>query len=234
MENENGSTKMMEHKRNSNKITVISLVFLSIMAFSCTSENKTTEVATLPDPTTPSDEQLAQIGLQKMDEWTGYWKSKGANFNFDNFEPTQEHTYEVIEWPGENILAVESPLKDYQIPNPALEGVVDIYGYKLVINEDQEVNFNTDAEVVYYKPNGMRERLLFIGPSGVFEDAVWVSEDHLLVSGHMQKEDGFVPVVWLINPKEHKFTVYENRFSTQDYASDSFLKVKLKNLNFPS
>src|SRR5690606_33879840 len=116
-----------------NKITTLCLFIFLVAAFSCTSETKTKEATASPDPKVPSNEELAQIGIQQMDEWIGYWKSKGANLNFENFELTQEHTYEVIEWPGENVLAKENPLKEYQIPNPASEGVVDIYGYKLVI-----------------------------------------------------------------------------------------------------
>ncbi|HLW19349.1 MAG TPA: hypothetical protein VKX33_03460 [Cyclobacteriaceae bacterium] len=217
-----------------NKITTLCLCISLMTVFSCNPASETKEAAVPTEAELPSDEELAQIGIQKMGEWTSYWTSKGANLDFNNFTLAQEHTYETTEWPGENLVASESPLKEYQIPHPGKEGVVDIYGYKLLLNEDGEVSYNTDAEVVYYKPNGMRERLLFIGPSGVFEDAVWISEEELLVSGHIQKENGFSPVLWLIKPQEHKFTVYENSFSTPDYVSDSFLRIKLKNLNFPS
>ena len=61
-----------------------------------------------------------------------------------------------------------------------------------------------------------------------------MTEDHLLVSGHLQKENGYVPVVWLVQPEAHKYVVYEGNFATQDYASDSYLKVKLKTLDLPA
>lgn len=201
--------------------------------FSCTSEIKTGEtITTTPSPVAPTDQQLLEIGIQKLDEWGEYWREKGADIH--TFKLEQEHVYEPLEWPGENVFLGDSLLRNYQIPHPTSEGVVDIYSYKLVVNEDQDLNFNPDSEVAYYRSDGMRERLLFIGPSGVFEDAVWVTEDHLLVSGHIQKEDGYVPVVWLINPEEHKYAVYESNFSTQDYAPESYLKVKLKDLDLPS
>lgn len=198
---------------------------------SCASDNKTAEtVSPTSVATMPADEQILEIGIQKLDEWVSYWRTKGADIH--GFKLEQEHVYEPLEWPGENVFIGDSPLKDYQIPHPTAEGVVDIYSYKLVFNEEnQELSFNPDSEVVYYRKDGMRERLLFIGPSGTFEDAVWVTEEHLLVSGHIQKEEGFVPVVWLINPKQHKYAVYENQFSTQDYAPESYLKVKLEELS---
>lgn len=224
----------MEVKSNIIKSSVVCLMVVCLLTgFACTSENKAKEETMSSSTTTvPSDEQLLDMGIQKLDQWTGYWKSKGASFNNMKFD--QEYVYERLEWPGENILTKENPLKSYQLPHPAAEGVVDIYGYKMVFDEDQEVNFNPDSEVVYYRADGMRERLMFIGPSGVFEDAVWITEDHLLVTGHIQKENGFVPVVWLINPEEHKYAVYEAPFSTQDYTPESFLKVKLAGLNFSS
>ena len=198
--------------------------------FSCTSETKTAgAVPTTSPPAVPTDRQLLEIGIQKLDEWGDYWKKKGADIQ--DFEMEQEYVYEPLEWPGENVFIEDSPLKKYQIHHPAAEGVVDIYSYKLVFNDDEELSFNPDSEVVYYRSDGMRERLLFIGPSGVFEDAVWVTEDHLLVSGHIQKEDAFVPVVWLINPEAHRYAVYESNFSTQDYAPEGYLKEKLKDLD---
>ena len=209
-------------------------VLICLLAgFSCTSETKVEEVvATTASSAAPADEQLVEIGIQKLKDWSSYWKKKGAEIH--SFRLEQEHVYEPLEWPGENVIMGDSPLEEYQIPHPAGEGVVDIYGYKLVLTEDQEWGFNPDSEVVYYRSDGMRERLLFMGPSGVFEDAVWVTEDHLLVSGHIQKEDGYVPVLWLIVPEAHKYAVFESDFSTQDYASENYLKEKLKGVDLPA
>lgn len=197
---------------------------------SCTSETKTAETVANPSsPAVPTDKELLEIGIQKLDKWGNYWKKKGADIQ--GFELEQEFIYEPLEWPGENVYTEESPLKNYQIPHPAGEGVVDIYSYKLVFGEDRELSFNPDSEVVYYRSDGMRERLLFIGPSGVFEDAVWVTEDHLAVGGHIQKEEAFVPVVWLIHPKANKYALYESNFTTQDYAPENYLKERLVDLD---
>lgn len=211
---------------------VFFLSILSLPYFSCSSEKQEEKEVISVESVEPTEEQLLQIGIQQLGKWIDYWESKGANFSIDNFDLNQEHLYEVVEWPGENVLSEDNPLKEYQIPNPVEQGVVDIYDYKMAVDQNKQVDFNPDAEVVYFKANGMRERLLFIGPSGLFEDAVWISENHLLVSGHIQKENGFVPVIWLIVPEEHKYIVYENRFSTQDYTADSYLKEKLHNLRF--
>ena len=193
------------------KKKIISFFFLPILwmiFLSCNTDKKETAEASLTESAEPSEDQLLQMGLQKLNAWIDFWSSKGANFHPKNFDLNQEHVYEVVEWPGKNILGEDHPLKSYQFPNPVSKGVVDIYDYKLVVGEDKKVDYNPDAEVVYYKTNGMRERLLFIGPSGMFEDAVWISESHLLVSGHIQNELGFAPVVWLIIPEEHKYYIY--------------------------
>lgn len=204
-------------------------------AWSCSPEKANYEdkaEISVPTGKEPTAHQLIQIGIQKLENWVDFWELKGANLHISNFNFNREYYYEVIEWPEENILSNDHPLKAYQIPNPASNGVVDIYDYKIIIGEGGKVDFNPDAEVVYFRSNGMRERLLFIGPSGVFEDAAWISEKLLLVSGHVQNEAGFVPVVWLILPEEHKYTVYENNFSTDDYSPESYLKEKLKDLRF--
>lgn|SRR5690606_987207 len=201
-----------------------------LAGFACTPEKKVEEaVNETVSSAAPSDEQLAEIGIQKLQEWGSYWAAKGADM--ERFQLEREYVYEPLEWPGENVFAADNPLQKYQLPHPAGEGVVDIYSYKLVLDEEgQGLGFNPDSEVVYYRSDGMRERLLFIGPSGAFEDAVWVTEDHLLVSGHIQKEGGFVPVVWLIQPEQHQYKLYEIGFSTPDYSPDGYLKVKLKDL----
>jgi hypothetical protein len=207
-------------------------LFILTSLFSCSSDKQEEKEVQNKVSIEPSEEELLQIGIQKLEKWVGFWKSKGTDFSLENFEPRQEHQYEVVEVPGKNILSEDNPLRKSHIPNPVTNGVVDIYDYKMVVDQNLRVDINPDAEVVYYKENGMRERLLFIGPSGLFEDAVWISESHLLVSGHIQKEDGFVPVIWMIIPEENKYIVYENKHSSPNYISDSYLKEKLVELEF--
>lgn len=207
-------------------------LFILTSFFSCSSDKPEENEVQNEISDEPTEEDLLQIGIQKLEKWVGFWKANGTDFSLENFGPRQEHHYEVVEVPGKNILSEDNPLRKYQIPNPGANGVVDIYDYKLLVDPNLQVDLNPDAEVVYYKDNGMRERLLFIGPSGLFEDAVWISETHLLVSGHIQKEDGFVPVIWMIIPEKNTYVVYENKHSTPNYTSDSYLKEKLVELKF--
>lgn len=208
------------------------LILFSLGFLSCSSEKQAKEEAVALDTAVLRQSELLQTGIGKLEKWTGFWESKGADFGPGNFNPYQEHGFETVEWPEENPLSPENPLKRYQIPNPSSQGVVDIYHYKILVDPSLRVSLNPDAEVVYYKHNGMRERLLFIGPSGMFEDAAWVDDDKLLVSGHLQKEEGFVPIVWLVFPETKKYFVYESSFSTQDYSPDAYLREKLENLEF--
>lgn len=220
-----------EVKLNRVKINACCLFICYMIGFSCTSESKLKEEASSsPVSIPPTDEQLVEIGLQKLGQWTDFWRSKGADFR--TFGLVKEYDYEPLEWPGENALTEDNPLREHQIPHPGSDGVVDIYGYKIVLDENQRVSYNPDSEVIYYKSNGMRERLLFIGPSGGFEDATWLSEDILLVAGHLQKENGFVPVLWLVKPYENKYIIFETSFASQSYIPENYLQLKLQDLDF--
>ena len=208
------------------------LIFLFWVVLSCSPDKKVEEKEIAVGPEKVSADELFKEGLQKLNKWVDHWEARGADFSVVNFTPDREVNYEVIEWPGENPLDNDHPLRRYQIPHPETGEVVDIYNYKMVIGDSGEVDFNPDAEVVYFKANGMRERLLFMGPSGLFEDAVWIDEKHLLVTGYFQKESGYVPVVWLISPERHTHLIYESMFSSVDYSMESYLREKLSDLNF--
>ena len=210
----------------------IFLIFPFFAVLSCSPDKKAEEKEVAVAPAEASAEELVKEGLQKLSKWVNHWQAKGADLSFVNFTPNREINYEVIEWPGENPLDKDHPLKKYQIPHPKTGEVVDIYNYKVVIGDSGEIDFNPDAEVVYFKASGMRERLLFMGPSGLFEDAVWVDEKHLLVTGYFQKEDGYAPMVWLISPETQTHLIYESKFSTMDYSTESYLREKLSDLNF--
>ena len=83
---------------------------------------------------------------------------------------------------------------------------MDIYSYKIEAQDELDSPFlNPDSEVVWYKADGMKERLLFMGPS-----------------------EGFRPLVWLIRPYENLVYQFRMKKVTSDYKIESYLNKKIK------
>jgi hypothetical protein len=210
------------------------LIGYLILLGSCTSQNEKKE-ETAENNTISKEEEYGQLlasGLQQLGGWTQHWKAEEPAFDLAAFEMSREIPYEVLEWPEENFIQQDHPLYKYLVPNPEGLGVVDIYSYKVVRPEEAEVSFNPDSEVIYFKSNGMRERLMFMGPSGGFEEAVWVSPEHLLVAGFFEEEGGITPKIWLIIPEESKYLTFKNPLHTTDYSKTGYLTKKLQNIEF--
>ncbi len=208
-------------------LIVIGLCFLS----ACGTEPGEEETAEETSDT-PSHMQIMQMGIQKMPQWINHWEMQGREFSKTAFSMEQEFQYEVMELPEENSMESGYPLKKFQITHPEEKGVVDIYDYKIEIDPQGKVGLNPDGEVSYYRSNGMKERLLFMGPAGVFEDAVWITGDHLLVAGHFQEDETYTPKLWLVMPDKNTYIQYENPFTTTDYKTESYLRKKLTTISF--
>ena len=89
---------------------------------------------------------------------------------------------------------------------------MDIYSYKIEAQDELDSPFlNPDSEVVWYKADGMKERLLFMGPSGFFQEA-----------------EGLRPLVWLIRPYENLVYQFRMKKVTSDYKIESYLNKKIK------
>lgn len=174
-------------------------------------------------------QQLLEIGVGKLSDWMTHWRSRGFEGDAASFTKTQSSPIEILERPEVNPLAdSESPLEAFQLVNPDDLGIVDIYDYKIRIDDQGAMLYEPDAEVIFYKTNGMRERLLFIGPSGLFEEAVWVTGQVLLVGGYFEGEGGFSPMLWLVSLDKGTYEVYESSFVDPSYPRHGYLEEKLK------
>lgn len=176
--------------------------------------------------------QLLEIGIQQMQSWASHWKSNESAFSPSDFSLDKRVSVDQLEWPEENYIDESSPFYPYLIPNPEGRGVVDIYSYKIVFPEQGGPFLNPDSEVIYFRNDGMRERLLFMGPSGGFEDAVWVTPEYLLVSGFFEEEEGITPKLWLIDVKNSVQYIFKHPLVTTNYSKDGFLKKKLSKIDF--
>jgi hypothetical protein len=217
-------------KISTTKFLLILLVFLGSCSFQKEKKEETEEKASISKE--EEYNQLLASGLQQLDAWTKYWKSQEPTFDVAGFKIAGEIPYESLEWPEENFIQQDHPLYNYLISNPDGHGVVDIYSYKVVLPEETRVSFNPDSEVIYFKSTGMRERLMFMGPSGGFEEAIWISPDHLMVAGFFEEEEGITPKIWIIIPDEQKYLTFQHPLYSATYPKTGYLIKKLPNIDF--
>jgi hypothetical protein len=217
----------------SNAISKI-LVFVFIGTFfgACTSEKlkeeNSIEITSLSF--LEEEKQLLELGQQQLSSWSSHWKSKVPDFNWQSFTYSRIDSVERIERPEELQIGSGSPFFSYLKKNPEGHGVVDIYSYKLVFPEEGKPYFNPDAEVTYFRSDGMRERLLFMGPSGCFEDAVWLTSEVLMVVGNFESEKGISPKAWIIYINKGIVSQYDHSLYSKSYNRESFLIKRFSGL----
>jgi hypothetical protein len=90
---------------------------------------------------------------------------------------------------------------------------------------------NPDSEVIWYRADGMKERLLFMGPSGMFEDGMWLNAHEFLVLGYLQDLEGFRPMAWIIDVDAHRFSQFKMKRVAKEYQQESYLDMKLKSVD---
>ncbi len=210
------------------------LLVLLGLAFSCSSEKEKSEDLAESEIMTVEEKELELVhqGLQQLPQWVLFWKNLEPQFDPNDFTFTRGFSYELLEWPEENFIVPDNAFFPYLIYHPEQKGVIDLYSYKVAFDEKGNPYFNPDSEVIYFKSDGMRERLMFIGPSGAFEEAIWVSPEHLLVAGNFEEEDGVRPMLWLIFPEENRYLNFESPLLSKKYTVEAYLKKKLNRINF--
>ncbi|UJP63942.1 bifunctional isocitrate dehydrogenase kinase/phosphatase [Mongoliitalea daihaiensis] len=214
---------------NFNRLTIF---LLSAFAMSCSTDTKQGEVAI--DEVLIIDEELEQLfqtGIQLLSPWESFWNNQFSEFQVTQFTLDKTEYFEELEWPEENFITPGNPFHPYLIPHPEGDGIVDIYSYKVTIPAEGKPGLNPDSEVIYFKSNGMRKRLLFIGPSGGFEEAAWISTDVLMVAGWFEDEAGVSPVIWMIEPEQNRYKVFTHPFHSNQYPKDAYLKRKLTKID---
>ncbi len=208
----------------SSKLRTLTLLLFSIGIYACGNNSDQVEEIVDTEVTQELEEvQLLEIGFQQLSDWAAHWKTQESGFSLTSFELSRTDSIDRIERPEENFITQGNPFYPYLLQNPEGKGEVDIYSYKIVYPEQGRPYFNPDSEVTYFRSDGMRERLLFIGPSGAFEDGMWLSADALLVVGHFEDEEGVSPKAWIIYPESGMVSQYDNPLSSKTYSRESFL-----------
>lgn len=215
-------------------LTTICVAFLSLLA--CESKEKQEEARI--ESTSATEEELSRnrgqidLALAQNKNWYSHWSSDLGLFDASQFELVMTDSIEPMEMPEKNPILEGDPLYPYQFPHPEGNGTIDIYSYKVEAQDAIDSPFlNPDSEVVWYKEDGMKERLLFMGPSGMFEDGMWLNPQEFLVFGYFQEEAGYRPMAWVINVENHILKQFQFAKVSNTYESHSYLNNKIKQID---
>jgi hypothetical protein len=220
------------------RFRVFLLMSLFGLAFSCGPSEPVKEDVVLQQ----SDEAEIVEYFNKLDlalvqkpSWKKHWSVLVGDFDASDFTFVVTDSIDPMEMPERNPILPSDPLAPYQLPHPDGDGTMDIYSYKVEISENIDRPFlNPDSEVVWFRADGMKERLLFMGPSGMFEEGLWLSADEFLVLGYFQEEAGFRPIAWVIDLTHHRFFQFQLDKVAKDYLPESYLNQKIKQVDLKS
>ncbi|MEP0711661.1 hypothetical protein [Algoriphagus sp.] len=216
--------------------TLASVVAAGFLFFACDPKGKSEEEVS--ETVSIDEEELnrskAQIGegLSQIKNWHSHWSNELGELGPEQFELMMTDSINPMEMPERNPILKDDPLFPYQFPHPAGNGTIDIYSYKVEAQDALDEPFlNPDSEVVWYREDGMKERLLFMGPSGMFEDGMWLNEQEFLVFGFFQEEVGYRPMAWLINVEDHELKQFRFSKVSQNYEPQSYINAKIKQVD---
>ena len=212
------------------------MLLILVFQFGCTSDSpdeeaNTNKIQLEADQLSKMKNQL-DITLAKKESWFTHWKNSLGPFDSSDFELVMTDSIDPMEMPERNPILVDDPLFPYQYSHPGGNGTMDIYSYKIEVQESLETPFlNPDSEVIWYRADGMKERLLFMGPSGMFEEGEWLNEDEFIVLGYFQEETGFRPMAWIINVATHRISQFNLSKLSNSYEPDSYIDQKIKQVS---
>jgi hypothetical protein len=213
-----------------------SVSLAALILFACESKEKASEdlISEISVDEVELSRNKAQIdlGLAQNTNWHTHWNNDLGMFDAADFELMMTDSIDPMEMPERNPILKEDPLFPYQIPHPTGNGTMDIYSYKVEAQDAIDEPFlNPDSEVIWYREDGMKERLLFMGPSGMFEEGLWLNEQEFLVFGFFQEEAGYRPMAWLINVATHKLKQFRLSKVSQTYEPQSYINAKIKQVD---
>ncbi|WP_226389371.1 hypothetical protein [Penaeicola halotolerans] len=189
--------------------------------------------AKTPEETVEDLSTNSAINLRVMPEWEGFWNQQLGEFSIDQFELIRTDSLDILEWP--HYPAKEEMLASTFVYSPDSSRYIDFLSYRYAqeVENGQPAFLTTqpDAEVALVDlASNMRQRLLFMGPSGAFETVTWLSNDTFLVGGYFEHEEGFTPIIYHIDLQKQEMQYYEYA-SAFEKPEQTFLTQKLK--DFP-
>lgn len=221
------------------RLQIIVLLTCAGLFYSCDSSEPEVEnsesILSVDEEEAKKLRSFLENGLGEKSNWKTHWEDEIGSFEGQDFLLIQTDTIDPMEMPEKNPILSDDPLFPYQIPHPEGNGTMDIYSYKVEAQDGLESPFlNPDSEVVWYREDGMKERLLFMGPSGMFEEGLWVDNTTFVVFGYFQEEAGFRPMAWVIELEDHRVHRYQLPQIAPDYEMESYLNQKIKKVDLSS
>lgn len=224
-------------RANHSSSIYICLIFALALAFiSCESSDTSSEKQ---EGTLNASEEEArriksflEMGLGQKPDWKSHWAGELGGFEGVDFTLIQTDSIDPMEMPETNPILPDDPLFPYQIKHPEGNGTMDIYSYKIEAQDAvASPFFNPDSEVIWYREDGMRERLLFMGPSGMFEEGLWLNNETFVVFGYFQEEAGYRPMAWIIDLGNHLVHKFQHSSTSSTYQPESYINEKIKKVD---
>ena len=221
-----------------NNYSFTGIFFLILILFSCNAQTKQ-DSATENDGTNFNQEfsqlsiNIDSIILNKAQLWKNTWAS------FDSFNLTTVKKIDLNEKSStsENL----EKYSNFLIYSPDSLSVIDLYSYNMdliIADEDTLVTFDIDSEASLINVETEdRNKILFFGSSGGFDDAFWLNNNEFIIVGYQElySEDSdtytYVPMVWyfdLIKKEISKFEGTSNNNINSNYFGLRYPTVKME------
>jgi hypothetical protein len=168
--------------------------------------------------------------------WKEHWSDYIDDFSINKFIKGEESELQDL---SSDLIPELIPGQVFQekiIISPDGSRYLDLYSYKLIISH-KEGKFigaiNPDTEAVVIDPHKeTRNRVLFMGPAGGIEDAAWLSNEEIIITGFGENESGKIsPMFWQINLVDMTITSYEYPAAIQ-YEHKAYLQKIFPDVKF--
>lgn len=180
---------------------------------------------------------------QRLPQWLAYKKQQNDSFSVSNFEFVAEDTLSLM--PGEKVdstakgknwqqyLQKYSPYLSF---SPDSSYAIDLFSYNILLEKDSHGDLKAltgdpdmQASLVNLKDK-TRQRLLFVGPSSGFDDAVWTSPKTLYIVGKTKQDNDStqIPVIWEYHLDNKVLRTYQYSEPIELKDDDYLDKVKFK------
>lgn len=204
-------------------------LLLTIFFFSCGNSSQEDETSKPLEELADGKKLAAQMQqiLAAHPDWSSGWGA-GLNLGAEGFDLVRLDSIQDLTMPERNPILPDDPLYPYQFSHPEGNGRMDLYSSKVEARKDEDTAFlNPDSKAVWYREDGMKETLVFMGPSGLLEDGQWVSAQEFMIMGYFQEENGFRPMIWWVDLEKDLLYQYAYEKAAKEYDGTAYLKKKL-------
>jgi len=203
-----------------NQITMICLSIVMSAIFACSKANSNAQVDKTTTTTTAGKEEPAKIPSKPDDQplnrnawlvasekslnrWFDYHSKAIKGLKVDDFVVLD--TFHGVDFTPLELTEIDPALAKYRFPSPDGKMQLDIYAYgkQLLPDKNNQGQFelaaqSLESEVALYGMAANKKiRLLFCGDECHFEDAAWVNNDMIVISGTSSEADKKThPMLW--------------------------------------